>query len=145
MRALRRDRLGKLERAAKLDADDIAADPQRSLAFPSDADIVQAFSETGLVGSLYEEFEPRIEQVAMAEAVRKAFSSSENLLVEAGTGVGKSMAYLVPAALTARANNIAVGVATKTNTLLDQLVYHELPALEKALRLADPDRPFLRR
>ena len=107
MRALRRDRLGKLERTAKLDADDIAADPQRSLAFPSDADIVQAFSETGLVGSLYEEFEPRIEQVAMAEAVRKAFSSSENLLVEAGTGVGKSMAYLVPAALTARANNIA--------------------------------------
>ena len=79
----------------------------------------------------------------MAEAVRKAFSSSENLLVEAGTGVGKSMAYLVPAALTARANNIAVGVATKTNTLLDQLVYHELPALEKALRLADPDRPSL--
>ena len=74
------------------------------------------------MGSLYEEFEPRIEQVAMAEAVRKAFSSSENLLVEAGTGVGKSMAYLVPAALTARANNIAVGVATKTNTLLDQLV-----------------------
>ena len=143
LRALRRDRLGKLERAAKLDADDIAADPQRSLAFPSDADIVQAFSETGLVGSLYEEFEPRIEQVAMAEAVRKAFSSSENLLVEAGTGVGKSMAYLVPATLTARANNIAVGVATKTNTLLDQLVYHELPALEKALRLADPDRPSL--
>ena len=95
------------------------------------------------MGSLYEEFEPRIEQVAMAEAVRKAFSSSENLLVEAGTGVGKSMAYLVPAALTARANNIAVGVATKTNTLLDQLVYHELPALEKALRLADPDRPSL--
>ena len=45
------------------------------------------------------------------------------------------MAYLVPATLTARANNIAVGVATKTNTLLDQLVYHELPALEKALRL----------
>lgn len=143
LRTLRRDRLGKLERVAKLDADDIAADPQRSLAFPSNDDIVEAFSEAGLVGSLYDDFEPRMEQVAMAEAVRNAFSSSENLLVEAGTGVGKSMAYLVPAALTARANNIAVGVATKTNTLLDQLVYHELPALAKALEASDPERPPL--
>lgn len=143
LRTLRRDRLGKLERVAKLDADDIAADPQRSLAFPSNDDIVEAFSEAGLVGSLYGDFEPRMEQVAMAEAVRNAFSSSENLLVEAGTGVGKSMAYLVPAALTARANNIAVGVATKTNTLLDQLVYHELPALAKALEASDPERPPL--
>lgn len=143
LRALRRDRLGKLERAAKLDADDIAADPQRSLVFPSNEDIVQAFSEAGLVGALYDDFEPRMEQVAMAEAVRNAFSSSENLLVEAGTGVGKSMAYLVPAALTAQANNIAVGVATKTNTLLDQLVYHELPALAEALQMEDPDRPPL--
>lgn len=143
LRTLRRDRLGKLERVAKLDADDIAADPQRSLAFPSNDDIVEAFSEAGLVGALYDDFEPRMEQVAMAEAVRNAFSSSENLLVEAGTGVGKSMAYLVPAALTARANNIAVGVATKTNTLLDQLVYHELPALAKALEASDPERPPL--
>ena len=42
------------------------------------------------------------------------------------------MAYLVPSALTAQANGIAVGVATKTNALLDQLVYHELPALADA-------------
>ena len=69
----------------------------------------------------------------MAESVRASFAASENLMVEAGTGVGKSMAYLVPAALVARANNIAVGVATKTNALLDQLVYHELPALGEAL------------
>ena len=51
------------------------------------------------------------------------------------------MAYLVPAALTARANNIAVGVATKTNTLLDQLVYHELPALKKRFGWPIPRRP----
>lgn len=143
LRSLRRDRLGKLERAAKLDADDIAADPQRALVFPTDEDIVQAFSETGLVGALYNDFEPRMEQVAMAEAVRAAFADSKNLMVEAGTGVGKSMAYLVPAALTARANNIAVGVATKTNTLLDQLVYHELPALSESLAAINPDKPAL--
>ena len=54
--------------------------------------------------------------------------------MEAGTGVGKSMAYLLPAALTARKNNIAIGVATKTNALLDQLMYKELPLLNDALK-----------
>lgn len=136
LRALRRDRIGKQERRAKIDADDIAADPYRELVFPSKETIDAAFSASGLVGSLYGDYEPRIEQRVMAESVLSAFSRSENLIVEAGTGVGKSMAYLVPAALTARANGIAVGVATKTNALLDQLVYHELPALASALEAA---------
>lgn len=133
LRDLRRARLGTIELRPKVDADDIAADPHRELVFPFEEDIEEAFSPAGLVGSLYPDFETRQEQVDMAEAVRAAFSNSENLVVEAGTGVGKSMAYLVPAALTARANGIAVGVATKTNALLDQLVYHELPALAAAL------------
>lgn len=143
LRALRRDRLGKKEHAPKMDADDIASNPQRELVFPSQEAIDQAFSEQGLVGALYGDFEPRKEQRIMAEAVRDAFASSENLIVEAGTGVGKSMAYLVPAALTAQANNITVGVATKTNALLDQLVYHELPALAEALHAVNPERPLL--
>ena len=49
------------------------------------------------------------------------------------------MAYLVPLALTAQRNGITVGVATKTNALLDQLVFKEVPALAKALRVSDPD------
>ena len=143
LRALRRDRLGKKEFTAKIDADDIAGDPARQLVFPTAEEIRRAFSEQGLVGALYGDFEPRKEQLEMAEAVRAAFSSSENLMVEAGTGVGKSMAYLVPSALTAQDNNITVGVATKTNTLLDQLVYHELPALAGALHAARPEKPLL--
>lgn len=143
MRALRRDRLGKQEHARKMDADDIAADPMRALVFPTEEDIACAFSEDGLVGTLYGDFEPREEQLAMAEAVRAAFAASVNLMVEAGTGVGKSMAYLVPSALTAQANGIAVGVATKTNALLDQLVYHELPALADALEAQNPEGPRL--
>ncbi len=133
LRTMRRDRVRSIEQRAKRDAKDIAEDPLSSLAFPSAREIDQAFSESGLVGSLYEVYEPRGEQVAMARAVRAVFATSDNLMVEAGTGVGKSMAYLVPAALTAVANNITVGVATKTNTLLDQLIYHELPALAQAL------------
>jgi ATP-dependent DNA helicase DinG len=53
--------------------------------------------------------------------------------IEAGTGVGKSIAYLVPAALYSLENRVGVGVATKTNALMDQLVYHELPRLNEAL------------
>lgn len=143
IRSLRRERLGKTDYRAKIDADDIAADPTRELKFPSETDIAEAFSEQGIVGSLYGDFEPRVEQCAMAEAVRKAFAESSNLMVEAGTGVGKSMAYLVPSALTALDNNITVGVATKTNALLDQLVYHELPALSRTLAQHRPGKPPL--
>lgn len=133
LQALRKARVGAIEHKAKPDADALAADPQKGLSFPSAEEVAQAFDAEGLVGKLYPDFEPRREQAMMAEAVRAAFAASENLMVEAGTGVGKSMAYLVPAVLTARANNVAVGVATKTNALLDQLVYHELPALAEAL------------
>lgn len=132
LRALRRERLGTPVRHEKADADVLASDPLRGLSYPSAEEVAAAFAEDGTVGSLYESFELRTEQVEMAQAVRSAFEASENLVVEAGTGVGKSMAYLLPAALTAVRNNIAIGVATKTNALLDQLVYHELPALSKA-------------
>ena len=143
LRRMRRERTRRLSGGRKQDADEIAADPSRSLRFPSEGRIDEAFSESGLVGRLYEDYEPRDEQRQMAQAVRSSFAASENLMVEAGTGVGKSMAYLVPAALTARENEVTVGVATKTNALLDQLVFHELPALADALQEEEPDKPRL--
>ena len=82
---------------------------------------------------MYEDYETREEQREMALAVHKAISQSCNLAVEAGTGVGKSMAYLVPLVYAAKENGITVGVATKTNALLDQLVHKELPLLSSAL------------
>lgn len=133
LRTLRRERVGTMDLRPLPDADDIAADPARSLVFPTADTIAHAFTADGVVGSLYDDYEQRSEQVSMSEAVRSAFARSTNLMVEAGTGVGKSMAYLLPAALTARDNGINIGVATKTNALLDQLVYHELPALSEAL------------
>ena len=109
-------------------------DVSKVLEFPTVEEIDAAFTPRGLVGSLYDDFEPRNEQVIMSEEVLKAFSTSTNLVVEAGTGVGKSMAYLVPAALTAMRNNVPVGIATKTNALLDQIVYKELPLIDEALQ-----------
>ena len=117
----------------KLDAELLAQDPLFSFKTTDAQEIQAAFTPDGVIGGLYEHFEKRSAQEAMAEAVAHAFAQSENLVVEAGTGVGKSMAYLLPAALLAKNNGITVGVATKTNTLLDQLMYHELPALSAAL------------
>lgn len=147
LRAARRERMPKERRAAKQDAAEMVsaevlahaamrvegAEDVRTITFPTAEEVAAAFSPDGLVGGLYEDYEERAEQTEMACAVRDAFATSTNLCVEAGTGVGKSMAYLVPAALTARMNDIAVGVATKTNALLDQLVYKELPLLSAAL------------
>ena len=117
----------------KCDAAAIAQDENASFEIPDTQKIKEAFTQDGLIGGLYAGFEAREPQVQMACAVADAYRKSENLVVEAGTGVGKSMAYLLPSALLAKTNNISVGIATKTNALLDQLVYHELPALSNAL------------
>lgn len=110
-----------------------ASSAQAVVEFPDASEIAQAFTAEGIVGGLYEGFEPREEQAVMADQVLKAFSTGMNLVVEAGTGVGKSMAYLLPSALTAVRNHIPIGVATKTNALLDQIVYKELPLLAQGL------------
>lgn len=133
LRAMRHQRVKRIEMSSNVDAEAIAQSGERPLEFPTDEDIEAAFSEGGTIGNAYESYEPRSEQVAMSKAVAEAFRASMNLAVEAGTGVGKSMAYLLPAALTAKANGITAGVATKTNNLLDQLVNKELPLLDKVL------------
>jgi ATP-dependent DNA helicase DinG len=89
-----------------------------------------AFAPGGTVASMYEHFEARPEQVDMACEVAEALSTSTHRAIEAGTGVGKSVAYLLPELLFAKRNDVTVGVATKTNALTDQLVAHELPALD---------------
>lgn len=103
------------------------------LEFPSAEEVKEAFSQEGVLGYLYDDYEPRSEQRQMAVFANTSFAHSVNVAIEAGTGVGKSIAYLLPLSLIARRNRICVGVATKTNALLDQLTYHELPRLSEAL------------
>ena len=100
---------------------------------PSREEIERAFLPGGVVSRMYENMESRPEQVSMALEVRDALATSTHRAIEAGTGVGKSVAYLLPEVLFAQLNNVTVGVATKTNALTDQLVTHELPALADAL------------
>ncbi len=101
--------------------------------FPRREQIENAFSKEGTAGRMYPNYEPRPEQLDMALEVTEAFATSTHRSLEAGTGVGKSMAYLLPSAIIAMANNTTIGVATKTNSLMDQLVYNELPRLKGAL------------
>ncbi len=101
---------------------------------PVAADAVRrAFADSaGLAGAL-PGFEPRPQQLRMAEAVAEAFSSGRSLMIEAPTGVGKSLAYLVPAGLFARANGVRVVVATHTRNLQDQLASQDLPRAAHAI------------
>ena len=72
-------------------------------------------------------------QVAMAESVQRSIASGEHLAVQAGTGTGKSLAYLVPAAAHAMASGASVVVATATIALQRQLIDRDLPRLAAAL------------
>ncbi len=78
-------------------------------------------------------FEPRPQQAEMALAVARALSDAQHLAVEAGTGVGKSFAYLVPLVLAAHARNIQVVVSTYTIALQEQLMGKDIPFLQKHL------------
>ena len=127
LKETRRKRVAADKAEALHDADEIAT------VCPSPEAVLGQFSEEGIAGRMYDGYESRAEQLEMAGAVLEAFDARTHLAVEAGTGVGKSVAYLVPGALYSLENRVGVGVATKTNALMDQLVYHELPKLNAAL------------
>lgn len=98
------------------------------------ADIEHLFGENGLLASGFRGYERREGQVQMALKVAEALSSSSHLAVEAGTGTGKSLAYLVPVVLWAQRNDARVVVSTNTINLQEQLVKSDIPALARALR-----------
>ena len=74
-------------------------------------------------------FAPRSAQIRMCEAVEQALAAADSLVVEAGTGIGKTLAYLVPAVLSGE----RVIVSTGTKTLQDQLYFRDLPLVIDAL------------
>ncbi|MFG0327587.1 MAG: ATP-dependent DNA helicase [Phycisphaerales bacterium JB037] len=93
-------------------------------------DVASMFEPGGAIQSaLGDRYEPRPEQVRMARAVADNFEQRGNLLVEAGTGVGKSFAYLLPAMDRAARLGEVVVVATNTIALQEQLVAKDIPVL----------------
>jgi ATP-dependent DNA helicase DinG len=93
--------------------------------------VAVAFADEGPLAASLEEFEPRPGQRRLAGEVARIFSSGGTLVAEAGTGTGKTLAYLVPAVLAGE----RVLVSTGTRTLQDQVFYKDLPALTRALGL----------
>jgi ATP-dependent DNA helicase DinG len=87
------------------------------------------FAAGGPLENCLQGFAPRPEQLEMAVAVSQAFSSGHNLVVEAGTGTGKTLAYLVPALLSGR----RIIISTGTRTLQDQLFHRDLPMIGEAI------------
>ncbi len=89
----------------------------------------------GPFSQYFEAYEHRPEQVEMLRAVTSALSNGNHLMVEAGTGVGKSFAYLIPTALFAIQNNTRVVISTNTINLQDQLIQKDIPDLCAALNI----------
>jgi ATP-dependent DNA helicase DinG len=103
---------------------------------PLNIDDVSAILEPGGVfAHQFPQYEYRPQQIEMLRVIAQAFSNGQHLMVEAGTGVGKSMAYLIPAAIWAVQNNLRVIISTNTINLQDQLVKKDIPDLKKALDL----------
>lgn len=96
-------------------------------------EVVSVLAPGGALSSLVPGHEARPQQAAMAEAVAAAFGEEAFLVVEAGTGVGKSLAYLVPGVLHARATGMPLVVSTYTRNLQEQLFHRDLPVLSRAL------------
>ena len=93
------------------------------------AEVARVFDDAGPLARAVPEFEPRPGQARMALAVAAAIEQGRTLLAEAGTGTGKTLAYLVPAILSGR----RVLVSTGTKTLQEQILAKDLPVLQDSL------------
>jgi ATP-dependent DNA helicase DinG len=93
----------------------------------------EIFGRGGLIARSHPDYEFRPGQIQMAEAVLRAFEERRHLLVEAGTGTGKTLAYLVPAIAAATARGERVIISTGTKNLQEQLMEKDIPFLQRVL------------
>jgi len=98
-------------------------------------DLDEVFGETGIFAKRFTNYEFRSGQLDMANQVQQAFQASDHLVVEAGTGVGKSFAYLVPGIMFSNRTKAKVVVSTNTKNLQEQLFYKDLPQLREMMPL----------
>jgi len=95
--------------------------------------MLEVFGPEGLIARAHPEYEYRPGQIEMARAVMRAFEDKRHLIVEAGTGTGKTLAYLVPAVAAALGGNGRVIVSTGTKNLQEQLMEKDIPFLQSVL------------
>ena len=96
----------------------------------------EILGEGGIISQKLQDYELRSEQLQMAKAIGEAIEDNQHLIVEAGTGVGKSLAYLVPFIIYAIESNKKVIISTNTKTLQSQLYLKDIPFLKESLGIA---------
>ncbi len=101
-----------------------------------DYDSRDIFAPHGLLARTLPQYEFREEQLAMADKVAECLSNQEHGIIEAGTGVGKSLAYTIPAVYFAVQENKRVLLTTHTLHLQDQLFHKDIPLLKEALPIS---------
>lgn len=97
---------------------------------------ISILNQNGIIAQKLQNYEFRPQQLQMAKAIAEAIETDRHLIVEAGTGIGKSLAYLVPFAIYTVKNDKKVVVSTNTKTLQNQLYLKDLPFLKKSLGIA---------
>ncbi len=110
----------------------VEAFADKNTEFISPEQIAGLLGPEGVIAEKLPDYEERPEQLRMAFVVAEAFNKGQLAVVEAGTGTGKSLAYLVPALLWARANQERVVISTRTINLQEQLIRKDLPFLRRA-------------
>ena len=105
------------------------AKPERNPPSGKDASLHQFFSPGGVLARTHPAYEFRRGQLQMAQAVEQALEEKRHLIVEAGTGTGKTLAYLLPVIRSGK----RVIISTGTKNLQEQLFYKDIPFLEQAL------------
>ena len=106
-----------------------SATQSRRAAGGKDASLHQFFSPGGVLAGTHPAYEFRRGQLQMAQAVEQALEEKRHLIVEAGTGTGKTLAYLMPVIRSGK----RVIISTGTKNLQEQLFYKDVPFLEQAL------------
>ncbi|MCK4401982.1 ATP-dependent DNA helicase, partial [bacterium] len=94
---------------------------------------INALDHSGIISKRLQGYELRPQQLQMSEAIGEAIKLNKHLVVEAGTGVGKSLAYLIPFIIYTAGSNKKVIISTYTKTLQNQLCSKDLPFLKKSL------------
>ena len=95
--------------------------------------IDEFFGEKGKIHQKIKKFEPRKEQYKMSKYIEHCINENKKLIIEAGTGTGKTIAYLLPTLLYALENNLKLIISTNTINLQEQLINKDIPLIKKIM------------
>jgi ATP-dependent DNA helicase DinG len=100
----------------------------------NESQIDKILGEDGVLSTVIPNYEHRDQQIEMSHIITDGLNKGKRIIIEAGTGTGKSLAYLLPSALWASENSQRVVVSTQTINLQDQLLKHDIPLVKQIIK-----------